>query len=53
MESTDSETRGLVSTQRVCARSQLQPKPFVLSYPYAFFDQYRIIRHELYLNPDP
>ena len=40
----------MVQTQEVCQASPLDPKPFVSSYPYVFFDQYRIIEGETYFN---
>jgi len=50
MEDSELQVEGMVSTQKACGRSKLSPKPFVNSYPYSFFDQYRIIQGELYVN---
>ena len=48
----DSEDQvdGMVATQDVCSASALSPPPFTYSYPYTFFDQYRIIKGELLVN---
>jgi len=50
MPTSEEQVDGLVSTQRVCEKSDLEPKPFVYSYAYIFFDQFRIISGDLMQN---
>lgn len=50
LEKSGAQVDEMLETQHLCARSSLEPKPFVFSDPYIFFDQYRIIQDELYLN---
>ena len=39
-----------MSTQNACKKSPLNPKPFVYTYAYLFFDQFRIITRDLMMN---
>jgi hypothetical protein len=50
MESSSSQVEGLVTSQDACQASAMEPKPFVSSYPYIYFDQYRIIKAEMFTN---
>ena len=44
------QVKGLTTTQAVVEASELDPRPIVNSYPYTYFDQYRIIQGELIVN---
>eukprot|EP00501_MAST-03F_sp_TOSAG23-6_P000487 GSMAST32.ASY1.ANO1.501.1 assembled CDS len=50
LETSDEQVDAMIQTQEFVDKSSLGNKVLIYTYPYAFFDQFRIIRKELYTN---